>query len=238
MTSDAKAIVDELIVSGLGEQQLALVLKLVVAMSTALSGGQSAGHADSPVENPADIMERQREKWRKQKRNQRENRRMVSGGQSGGMSTGHADNHCDVSLSDSQRGNREEGRTPSTALVVEGQKQKKRGTRMVAGSVMSADNLAFARQSGLSETAAQKAWDEFVDYWIGVPGHRGTKLDWSATWRNRIRTIASRVQDAKKSSVIGASDRLVERIRQFNEPAPRAIRGGEGEVAIRAIPKG
>ena len=30
--------------------------------------------------------------------------------------------------------------------------------------------------------------EKFRDYWIGVPGARGTKLDWPATWRNFVRT--------------------------------------------------
>jgi|GEM_PF-6003507 len=28
---------------------------------------------------------------------------------------------------------------------------------------------------------------EFKDYWSAVPGQKGVKLDWSATWRNRVR---------------------------------------------------
>jgi hypothetical protein len=28
---------------------------------------------------------------------------------------------------------------------------------------------------------------EFKDFWAGVPGQRGCKLDWFATWRNRVR---------------------------------------------------
>lgn len=29
---------------------------------------------------------------------------------------------------------------------------------------------------------------KFRDYWIGVPGQRGRKADWAATWRNFVRT--------------------------------------------------
>jgi hypothetical protein len=32
----------------------------------------------------------------------------------------------------------------------------------------------------------------FVDYWRGVPGARGRKLDWPATWRNRLRDVSGR----------------------------------------------
>lgn len=33
-----------------------------------------------------------------------------------------------------------------------------------------------------------EATDRFRDYWVAVPGARGLKLDWTATWRNWIRT--------------------------------------------------
>lgn len=29
--------------------------------------------------------------------------------------------------------------------------------------------------------------DEFIDYWKGVPGQKGVKLDWVSTWRNFMR---------------------------------------------------
>ena len=34
-----------------------------------------------------------------------------------------------------------------------------------------------------------KAFEDFRDYWIGVPGSKGVKLDWFATWRNFLRGI-------------------------------------------------
>lgn len=34
---------------------------------------------------------------------------------------------------------------------------------------------------------------EFCDYWRGVPGQRGRKADWLATWRNRLRQSAERM---------------------------------------------
>lgn len=33
---------------------------------------------------------------------------------------------------------------------------------------------------------------EFVDYWCAVPGAKGRKTNWDATWRNRVREIAGR----------------------------------------------
>ncbi len=38
------------------------------------------------------------------------------------------------------------------------------------------------------ELQATMVRDKFRDYWIGVPGARGRKLDWMATWRNFVRS--------------------------------------------------
>ena len=35
----------------------------------------------------------------------------------------------------------------------------------------------------------EKAFEDFHDYWVGVPGAKGVKLDWFATWRNFLRGI-------------------------------------------------
>ncbi|BBY10999.1 hypothetical protein [Mycobacterium marseillense] len=40
--------------------------------------------------------------------------------------------------------------------------------------------------------------EEFVDYWRGVPGARGRKLDWNATWRNQVRRAAGRQQPRRR----------------------------------------
>ena len=41
---------------------------------------------------------------------------------------------------------------------------------------------------------------EFRDFWIAVPGVRGRKLDWEATFRNRIRQVDSRSSSARVRS--------------------------------------
>lgn len=33
----------------------------------------------------------------------------------------------------------------------------------------------------------KRVFDEFRDYWVAVPGAKGVKLDWLATWRNWVR---------------------------------------------------
>lgn len=35
-------------------------------------------------------------------------------------------------------------------------------------------------------------FDKFVDYWQSIPGSKGRKLDWNATFRNWIRNAAEK----------------------------------------------
>lgn len=52
-----------------------------------------------------------------------------------------------------------------------------------------ADRLA-AREEGFSDTEIDRETLRFRDYWVGLPGAKGVKLDWPATWRNWVRRSA------------------------------------------------
>lgn len=73
----------------------------------------------------------------------------------------------------------------------------KRGTRLPD------DFQPDATSISLCETLAQD-WrailPEFRDYWRSVPGHRGLKLDWQATFRNSCRMISNRGGKSGKST--------------------------------------
>lgn len=69
---------------------------------------------------------------------------------------------------------------------------RSRGTRLPDGWSPSDDLLAFCHDLGLSPGDTRTLTDEFVDFWRGVPGSRGTKLDWDATFRNRARDAAGK----------------------------------------------
>ncbi len=86
---------------------------------------------------------------------------------------------------DYQSGNREV-RKKNTASVVE----RRKGTRLVEGMAIADEYKKYAMDHGIGDPL--KLWAEFVDYWIGVPGQRGVKLNWFATWRNRVRTVIDR----------------------------------------------
>jgi hypothetical protein len=97
---------------------------------------------------------------------------------------------CDLSsLSSSVKGLAEEG---SREKKKEAVTQSARGTRMIEGAQISSEDLQFAIDKGMTPDASRALWVEFVDFWIGVPGQRGVKLSWPATWRNRVRAIGQK----------------------------------------------
>lgn len=68
-----------------------------------------------------------------------------------------------------------------------------RGTRLSPDWSPSEQDRSAAKQEGLSELEIDKEALRFRDYWIGRAGSGGVKLDWSATWRNWIRTAAEKL---------------------------------------------
>ncbi len=67
-----------------------------------------------------------------------------------------------------------------------------RGTRLPINWEPGVAELALGEKLELSPTQIGAIAEEFRDYWVGVPGARGTKLDWGATFRNRLRAKQER----------------------------------------------
>lgn len=70
-----------------------------------------------------------------------------------------------------------------------GRTSTKRGSRLPPDWEPSEATQAWARSQGLDPLGPLP---EFRDYWVSVPGTRGTKLDWDATYRNRLRQVVAR----------------------------------------------
>lgn len=62
----------------------------------------------------------------------------------------------------------------------------KKGSRMFHGWYPSKDTIA-KMQAEFPDMNFQAVHDVFTDYWVAVPGQKGLKLDWEATWRNWVR---------------------------------------------------
>jgi hypothetical protein len=82
----------------------------------------------------------------------------------------------------------------STPKGVAGPKKEKRvrATRLPEDWQPKAHHLELATSLGMGRDRYARLIDEFRDYWKATPGARGTKLDWDATFRNRIREIVQR----------------------------------------------
>jgi hypothetical protein len=61
-----------------------------------------------------------------------------------------------------------------------------RATRLPADWQPSDEEIAFC-QTERPDLHVGKTAASFRDYWLGVSGGKGCKLDWSATWRNWVR---------------------------------------------------
>lgn len=80
-----------------------------------------------------------------------------------------------------------------------------RGTRITDDWQPSDAAANFVRELGLDPKTLR---DEFVDFWIAVPGSRGLKLDWDRTFKNRARQIAPKGKPYGTPSSNGLSTAL------------------------------
>lgn len=72
-------------------------------------------------------------------------------------------------------------------------KPPKRGTRLPEDWQPNPDDIAFAQPHLTGHEIANEA-ARFRDYWIAKAGSGGVKLDWSAVWRNWIRSNCDRTR--------------------------------------------
>lgn len=184
---DVREITSELIASGLSQAQTALLMELVLSMSTGKSGA-------NPVESPEYRTLERRRAWdrdRKRRLRDAKNVSAISTGnpvESGGMSTGNADIPCLLEV-------KKEGLSVG--------KEVKKGSRLPRDARARDEDREFAITAGIPPDRVEPEWSEFVDYWIGVAGSRGVKLDWPATWRNRVRQVAPKYKGRNGHAVNG-----------------------------------
>lgn len=86
-----------------------------------------------------------------------------------------------------QRINKEDRGAPSSSLTPKPVKDKSRGTSFTLETLP--DDWKDAVEKLAPDLDAEKLFDEFSDYWKAVPGEKGRKKDWLATFRNHIRNL-------------------------------------------------
>jgi uncharacterized protein YdaU (DUF1376 family) len=101
--------------------------------------------------------------------------------------------NLDVTLASSQKpeakkeeAERERERPAKPDRSPDGSPPSDRGCR-IPDDFPDADALAWCR-SVRTDLQAEAVCEKFRDYWAGVPGQRGRKSDWPATWRNFVRS--------------------------------------------------
>jgi hypothetical protein len=62
----------------------------------------------------------------------------------------------------------------------------RRGSRLQPGFVPPDSWLEFCKEER-EDLDPFETYNAFHDYWTSVPGQKGSKLDWEATWRNWVR---------------------------------------------------
>jgi hypothetical protein len=93
-----------------------------------------------------------------------------------------------------------------------------------------ADRLKIPHPAVLEKAEDLRLW---------AAGNGIARADWDATFHTFLRRDAERLRGSSdEKSVHAAAHRLVERMRQFDEPAPGEIRDGEGENIVRLLSKG
>jgi hypothetical protein len=120
-----------------------------------------------------------------------------------------------------------------------------RGNRIAPNWAPTITDYAFASSEGMTREDINREADKFRDYWSAKSGREACKLDWSATWRNWVRSDFRKRNGSgagnasRNGSRTEAFDRLAERLQgssdradawQHDEPAT------EGGYVIDASP--
>jgi helix-turn-helix protein len=110
----------------------------------------------------------------------------------------------------------------TTAPPVTPPRASDRGTRLPDGFAVTPEMAAWAREKAPS--CGPTDHEAFCDYWHSVPGAKGRKRDWEATWRNWMRREHERRSRSSRATPNGrrvtADDRLADiQALKLNPPA-------------------
>lgn len=127
-----------------------------------------------------------------------------------------------------------EGETEKETKTEKRQKSN-RGSRLPVDFVLPEDWISFC-QTERKDLVPAKVFEEFKDYWTALPAGKGTKTDWTATWRNWVRrqsapkqSFAQIAADVVRTTVPGstAPDPILLKIAEDRKkavPPPASLR--------------
>jgi hypothetical protein len=78
-------------------------------------------------------------------------------------------------------------------------RRKPEGFRLPEDWTLSAEDRAFAVERGVADP--DELFAEFCDFWHARAGPIARKVDWSKTWKNRVREVTKNVRLQNGSSV-------------------------------------
>ena len=105
-------------------------------------------------------------------------------------------------------------------------KQAKRGKRLDVTTLP--DDWRRYCEKEAPELDPEKLFDQFRDYWTGVAGQKGVKLDWSGTWRNEVRRVnggADWMRNPCLRNGIAVKPRISQPVRREKTQAERQAEG-------------
>jgi hypothetical protein len=171
------ALIADLVRAGLDPD---LVGRVAAAIASSSVGRLSADAS-------ADARRARDRKYQKDKRlrTKTEKQTMLGSGKSS------ADVSADTTLQASNLSSFSSSTESQRSREVKKEEQAKRATRMQPGRQITTEEYEFAQAAGFGHERIEGMWAEYVDYWIAIPGERGLKTNWPATWRNRVRALST-----------------------------------------------
>ena len=134
--------------------------------------------------------------------------------------------------------------THNTEHITQDTKPKvktQRGSRLPVDFVLPEDWIGFCQQYR-KDLNPQQVFDGFKDFWIAKAGSGGVKLDWTATWRNWVRSQSAPKTFANKFDVAhtttppppnqDAALKKIEEDRKKAVPIPPEIRAKMAALTI------
>jgi hypothetical protein len=126
------------------------------------------------------------------------------------------------------------------AREARGTKTNRRGTRIPEDFEATTEMINWAREN--TPLVGKIETEKFRDYWRGVAGQRGVKLDWVATWRNWMRKAQSDAEQCQPRRPIGApttgSRRMDKAFSALAPNDPLRVQLGLGAPALLVIEGG
>ena len=115
--------------------------------------------------------------------------------------------------------------THNTLHITQNTKEKKTlGKRLATDFQFPLEWEQFCQQTR-PELNPARTFDQFKDYWIAQAGQKGVKLDWSATWRNWVRSTNAPKQNP--------ADIVRITVPASNEPDPALLKIKQDEKVTR-----